>query len=62
MNPIYRHSFVSALLANGAFASTTGMIDGNNDNYFYTRNFIPISNVYPRKIYQSFSSYSGGIL
>lgn len=61
MNPIYRHSFVNALLANGAFASTTGMIDGNNDNYFYTRNFIPISNVYPRKIYQSFSSYSGGV-
>ena len=61
MNPIYRHSFVNALLANGAFSSTTGMIDGNNDNYFYTRNFIPISNVYPRKIYQSFSSYSGGV-
>ena len=36
MNPIYRHSFVNALLANGAFASTTGMIDGNNNNYFYT--------------------------
>ena len=35
MNPIYRHSFVNALLANGAFASTTGMIDGNNNNYFY---------------------------
>ena len=50
MNPIYRHSFVNAFLANGAINSSTGNIEGNNITYYYTRTFISIRAVYPRKL------------
>ena len=30
MNPIYRHSFVNAFLANGAISHITGNINGNS--------------------------------
>ena len=42
MNPIYRHSFVNAFLANGAISNTTGNINGNNTNFYYTRTFVPV--------------------
>lgn len=60
MNPIYRHSFVNAFLANGAISNTTGNINGNNTNFYYTRTFVPVGNVYPRKLFQNFTTQSGG--
>ena len=59
MNPIYRHSFVNAFLANGAISHTTGNIS-NNTNFYYTRTFVPVSNVYPRKLFQNYTAQSGG--
>ena len=60
MNPIYRHSFVNAFLAGGAISNTTGNINGNNTNFFYTRTFVPVANVYPRKLYQNYTPQAGG--
>lgn len=60
MNPIYRHSFVNAFLANGAISHTTGNINGNSTNFYYTRTFVPVGNVYPRKLFQNFTTQSGG--
>lgn len=60
MNPIYRHSFVNAFLANGAISHTTGNIDGNSTKFYYTRTFVPVGNVYPRKLFQNFTTQSGG--
>lgn len=60
MNPIYRHSFVNAFLANGAF-NTDGSINGNNTSNYYTRTFIPVNNVYPRKLFQGYTPNVGGI-
>ena len=61
MNPIYRHSFVNAFLASGAINSSTGNIEGNNITYYYTRTFISIRDVYPRKLYQNFTPEMGGV-
>ena len=41
MNPIYRHLFVNAFLANGAISKTTGNINGNSTYFYYTRTFCP---------------------
>lgn len=60
MNPIYRHSFVNAFLANGAISKITGNIDGNSTKFYYTRTFVPVGNVYPRKLFQNFTTQSGG--
>lgn len=60
MNPIYRHSFVNAFLANGAISKITGKIDGNSTKFYYTRTFVPVGNVYPRKLFQNFTTQSGG--
>ena len=60
MNPIYRHSFVNAFLANGAISHTTGNINGNSTMFYYTRTFVPVGNVYPRKLFQNFTTQSGG--
>ncbi len=60
MNPIYRHSFVNAFLANGAISNTTGNINGNNTNFYYTRTFVPVGNVYPRKLFQNYTPQAGG--
>lgn len=60
MNPIYRHSFVNAFLANGAISHTTGDINGNSTKFYYTRTFVPVGNVYPRKLFQNFTTQSGG--
>lgn len=60
MNPIYRHSFVNAFLANGAIIHTTGNINGNSTKFYYTRTFVPVGNVYPRKLFQNFTTQSGG--
>lgn len=59
MNPIYRHSFVNAFLANGQIIST-GNINGNNTNFYYTRTFVPVRNVYPRKLFQNYTPKAGG--
>lgn len=59
MNPIYRHSFVNAFLAIGA-VGTNGDINGNNTNFYYTRTFVPVNNVYPRKLFQNYTPQSGG--
>lgn len=61
MNPIYRHSFVNAFLANGKIFSTTGNISGNNTIFYYTRTFVPVRNVYPRKLFQSYIPNTGGV-
>lgn len=61
MNPIYKHSFVNAFLASGAINSSTGNIEGNNITYYYTRTFISIRDVYPRKLYQNFTPEMGGV-
>ena len=60
MNPIYRHSFVNAFLANGVISNTTGNINGNNTNFYYTRTFVPVGNVYPRKLFQNYTPQAGG--
>lgn len=60
MNPIYRHSFVNAFLANGAISHITGNINGNSTKVYYTRTFVPVGNVYPRKLFQNFTTQSGG--
>ena len=60
MNPIYRHSFVNAFLANGAISKTTGNINGNSTNTYYTRTFVPVGNVYPRKLFQNYTPQDGG--
>lgn len=60
MNPIYRHSFVNVFLANGAMSHITGNIDGNSTKFYYTRTFVPVGNVYPRKLFQNFTTQSGG--
>lgn len=60
MNPIYRHSFVNAFLANGAISKTTGNINGNSTNTYYTRTFVPVGNVYPRKLFQNYTPQAGG--
>lgn len=60
MNPIYRHSFVNAFLANGSISHITGNINGNSTNFYYTRTFVPVGNVYPRKLFQNFTTQSGG--
>ena len=60
MNPIYRHSFVNAFLANGAISKITGNINGNSTKFYYTRTFVPVGNVYPRKLFQNFTTQSGG--
>lgn len=60
MNPIYRHSFVNAFLANGKISNTTGKINGNNTNFYYTRTFVPVRNVYPRKLFQNNTPQAGG--
>lgn len=60
MNPIYRHSFVNAFLANGQIIITTGNINGNNTNFYYTRTFVPVRNVYPRKLFQNYTPKAGG--
>ena len=60
MNPIYRHSFVNAFLANGEISHTTGNINGNSTKFYYTRTFVPVGNVYPRKLFQNFTTQSGG--
>lgn len=60
MNPIYRHSFVNAFLANGAISHITGNINGNSTEFYYTRTFVPVGNVYPRKLFQNFTTQSGG--
>ena len=60
MNPIYRHSFVNAFLADGAISHITGNITGNSTKFYYTRTFVPVGNVYPRKLFQNFTTQSGG--
>lgn len=60
MNPIYRHSFVNAFLANGKIINTTGNISGNNTIFYYTRTFVPVRNVYPRKLFQNYTPQAGG--
>lgn len=60
MNPIYRHSFVNAFLANGKISNTTGKINGNNTIFYYTRTFVPVRNVYPRKLFQNYTPQAGG--
>lgn len=60
MNPIYRHSFVNAFLANGKISNTTGNINGNDTNFYYTRTFVPVWNVYPRKLFQNNTPQAGG--
>lgn len=60
MNPIYRHSFVNAFLANGKISNTTGNINGNNTKFYYTRTFVPVRNVYPRKLFQNNTPQAGG--
>lgn len=60
MNPIYRHSFVNAFLANGKISNTTGNINGNNTIFYYTRTFVPVRNVYPRKLFQNYTPQAGG--
>lgn len=61
MNPIYRHSFVNAFLAKGRICSRTGNINGYNKELYYTRTFVPVGNVYPRKLFQNYTPEDGGV-
>lgn len=56
MNPIYRHSFADALYNTGIINSNTGVPITTGEavqNRYYTTNYIPVSNIYPRILYKS---------
>ena len=47
-------------MANGKISNTTGDINGNNTDFYYTRTFVPVRNVYPRKLFQNNTPQAGG--
>lgn len=56
MNPIYRHSFADALYNTGIINSNTGVPITTGkavQDRYYTTNYIPVNNIYPRILYKS---------
>lgn len=59
MNPIYRFGFVNTFFVDG-FA--VGIDETHTSpNYSYTKEYIPVSNIYPRKLFMSSAPENAGV-
>lgn len=59
MNPIYRFGFVNTFFVDG-FA--VGIDETHTSpNYSYTKEYIPVSNIYPRKLFMSSAPQNAGV-
>lgn len=59
MNPIYRFGFVNTFFVDG-FAVGTDETH-TSPNYSYTKEYIPVSNIYPRKLFMSSAPENAGV-
>lgn len=59
MNPIYRFGFVNTFFVDGFAVGTDGT--HTSPNYSYTKEYIPVSNIYPRKLFMSSAPESAGV-
>lgn len=58
MNPIYRFGFVNTFFVDGFAVGTDGT--HTSPNYSYTKEYIPVSNIYPRKLFMSSAPENAG--
>lgn len=59
MNPIYRFGFVNTFFVDGFAVGTDGT--HTSPNYSYTKEYIPVSNIYPRKLFMSIAPENAGV-
>ena len=59
MNPIYRFGFVNTFFVDGYAVGTDET--HISPNYSYTKEYIPVTNVYPRKMYMSTAPENAGV-
>nr|UVX49423.1 MAG: hypothetical protein [Bacteriophage sp.] len=59
MNPIYRFGFVNTFFVDG-FAVGIDKTH-TSPNYSYTKEYIPVSNIYPRKLFMSSAPENAGV-
>ena len=59
MNPIYRFGFVNTFFVDGFAVGTDGT--HTSPNYSYTKEYIPVSNIYPCKLFMSAAPESAGV-
>ena len=59
MNPIYRFGFVNTFFVDGFAVGTDGT--HTSPNYSYTKEYIPVSNIYPSKLYMSSAPENAGV-
>ena len=59
MNPIYRFGFVNTFFVDGFAVGTDGT--HTSPNYSYTKEYIPVSNIYPRKLFMSAAPENAGV-
>jgi len=59
MNPIYRFGFVNTFFVDGFAVDTDGT--HTSPNYSYTKEYIPVSNIYPRKLFMSSAPENAGV-
>lgn len=59
MNPIYRFGFVNTFFVDGFAVGTDGT--HTSPNYSYTKEYIPVSNIYPRKLFMSVAPENAGV-
>lgn len=59
MNPIYRFGFVNTFFVDGFAVGTDGI--QTSPNYSYTKEYIPVSDIYPRKLFMSLAPKNAGV-
>lgn len=59
MNPIYRFGFVNTFFVDGFAVGTD--VTHTSPNYSYTKEYIPVSNIYPRKLFMSSAPENAGV-
>lgn len=59
MNPIYRFGFVNTFFVDGFAVGTDDT--HTSPNYSYTKEYIPVSNIYPRKLFMSSAPENAGV-
>lgn len=59
MNPIYRFGFVNTFFVDGFAVGTDGT--HTSPNFSYTKEYIPVSNIYPRKLFMSPAPENAGV-
>ena len=59
MNPIYKFGFVNTFFVDGFAVGTDGT--HTSPNYSYTKEYIPVSNIYPRKLFMSSAPENAGV-